>query len=181
MRRFTLDERSVFNIQYPTRNFQQGSRCRIAALLQAIFPFLDLWIFLVGYWIFKEGLSNLVTTYNVTIDVRSQSRFGNLGKQREKMLQSAAPLGNAVKHFLRSSDLKGGTSQNEVMGVAQLVKSSIRATRSRLVTPVGPDVISPSHALPCGQGRATLVIAGPKCFTALPLGAGFDQVPKGRS
>ena len=91
MRRFTLDERSVFNIQYPTRNFQQGSRCRIAALLQAIFTFLDLWIFRVGYWRFKEGLSNLVTTYNVTIDVRNQSSCRNLDQQRAKMLHCVAP------------------------------------------------------------------------------------------
>jgi len=85
---------SISNIQYPTRNVQKGSRGRIAALLQAIFPFLDHWIFLVGYWIFKEGLSNLVTTYNVTTDFRNRSSFGNLGKQRIKMLHSVAWKGD---------------------------------------------------------------------------------------
>jgi hypothetical protein len=33
-----------------------------------------------------------------------------------------------VETLLQASDMEGGTSQNEVMGVAQLEKLSIRAT-----------------------------------------------------
>jgi hypothetical protein len=78
------------------------------------------------------------------------------------------PARQRCEVFVRSSDVEGGTAQSEAMGVVQLAESSICATQRQIVTFVGLDIISPSHALHFVQGRATLVFTVSKYFTALP-------------
>jgi hypothetical protein len=66
------------------------------------------------------------------------------------------PLYRAGRECYRTEE-EGGTSLNEVKGVAQLAKWSIRTMQSRFVWFGGLYVISHTPAINFVQGRATLV------------------------